>query len=243
MTGAPARTKAVFLDAGHTLMYAHPDVGTIYSDLTAGLGVRLPPESFTKVYFPVFQEFVREYASTSTASDEQDTAMWREILRRTYDRMEGLRGIDFTRWFETLYGHFGEPSVWRLYEDVEPALAALRGAGLRLGIVSNWDTRLKRICAGFALDRRVDFILISAEAGVRKPDPRIFEAALRRAGVRAAEAVHVGDLPEEDVEGARRAGIRPFLIDRRMRLTGTARPAGVPVIRSLGDLLPLIRGS
>jgi putative hydrolase of the HAD superfamily len=83
----------------------------------------------------------------------------------------------------------------------------------------------------------VDFVVISAEVGVRKPDPRIFEEALRRAGVAAGEAVHVGDLPEEDIEGARRAGLGAFLIDREKRITSRDCPEGVPVLGTLGDLL------
>jgi putative hydrolase of the HAD superfamily len=54
----------------------------------------------------------------------------------------------------------------------------------------------------------------SAVAGARKPDPAIFEPALELAGCAPEEALHVGDTREEDVAGARAAGIRPLLIDR-----------------------------
>lgn len=166
--------------------------------------------------------------------------MWREITERIHARVPGLSEIDFDSWFEALYVRFGDPEVWRLYDDVEPALVGLRARGLKLGVVSNWDTRLRRICGGLGLDRLVDFIVISAEAGVRKPDPRIFEEALRRAGVGAAEALHVGDLPEEDVEGARRAGVRPVLIERQKRITPAANVDGVAVVRSLAEIVALL---
>lgn len=232
--------RAVFFDAGHTLLHAWPDLGTVYAETTARFGVHLEPRLFAEAFVPVFQAYTREAASDGTSSDAQDLAMWREITRRIHARIEGLRGVAFEGWFEALYARFGDPDVWRFYDDVEPVLRELRARGLRLGVVSNWDSRLRRISGGLGLDRLVDFLVISAEAGVRKPDPRIFHEALRRAGVRPAEALHVGDLPDEDVEGARRAGLRPVLIERRHRITPTAPTEGMAVLRSLTDLSALL---
>jgi putative hydrolase of the HAD superfamily len=233
-------TKAVFFDAGHTLLYAHPDLGSVYAEATAAFGVRLPPERYAETFVPVFKETTRIYAETSTASDAQDLAMWRDITRRIYHRLPELSGIAFDAWFEALYRRFGDPEVWKFYDDVESVLGDLRSRGLKIGIVSNWDTRLKTISDGLGLTRLVDFIVISAEVGVRKPDPRIFRMALDKAGVRPEEAIHVGDLPEEDAEGARRAGVRPVLIDRRKRITPAVVPSDVRVVTSLADLIELL---
>jgi len=232
--------KAVFFDAGHTLLYAHPDVGSVYTETTARFGVHLPPARFVETLLPAFREYVRGPGLRMGASDAEDYVMWREISRTMYDRLEGMRSVDFERWFVALYRRFGEPEVWRFYDDVEAVLGELRRRGLRLGVVSNWDTRLRGICAGLGLDRLVDFVVISAEVGVRKPDPRIFEVALGKAGVGAGEAAHVGDLLEEDVEGARRAGIAAFLIDRERRITSREFPPGVPLLKTLADLVQLV---
>ncbi len=233
-------TRAVFFDAGHTLLYAHPDLGTVYSEVTAALGVRLPPERFAEVFVPAFKEATKKYSRVSAASDALDLEMWRDITRRIYDGLPALAGVDFEDWFRRLYGRFGEPDAWRFYDDVVSVLGELRSRGLTIGIISNWDTRLKLISDGLGLTDLVDFLVISAEAGVRKPDPRIFRMALERAGVSAGEAIHVGDLPEDDVEGARGAGIRPVLIDRRKRITPPYAAADVRVVTSLADLLPLL---
>lgn len=233
-------TRAVFFDAGHTLLYAHPDLGTVYAEATEAFGVRLPPQRYAETFVPVFQETTRIYSGTSTASDAQDVAMWRDITRRIYDRLPALSGIPFDSWFETLYRRFGSPEVWRFYDDVVTVLRDLRARGLKIGVVSNWDTRLKSISDGLGLTPLVDFIVISAEVGVRKPDPGIFKLALDRAGVRPEEALHVGDLLEEDVQGARRAGLRAVLIDRKKRITAPAAPGDVRVVGSLGELIPLL---
>jgi HAD superfamily hydrolase (TIGR01509 family) len=104
-----------------------------------------------------------------------------------------------------------------VYPDVRPALADLRERGLTLVAVSNWDCSLPRVLQRCGLDGLLDGTVTSAGAGARKPDPAIFVPALELAGCEPAEALHVGDTPEEDVAGARAAGIRPLLIDREGR--------------------------
>jgi putative hydrolase of the HAD superfamily len=100
------------------------------------------------------------------------------------------------------------------YPDAVPALGALRDRGLRLLAVSNWDCSLPRVLDRCGLGGLLDGTITSAETGSRKPDPAIFERALELARCAPDEVLHVGDTAEEDVAGARAAGIRPLLIDR-----------------------------
>jgi len=137
------------------------------------------------------------------------------------------------------------------YDDSAPALLALRQAGFRLVVVSNWDFSLHERLAETGLTPLLDGAISSAEAGAAKPDRRIFERALELAGTR--DGWHVGDTPEADVEGARATGLRPVLIardggDARLtarvaespRLTAQTSRAGVPLIGSLEELIPLV---
>ena len=103
---------------------------------------------------------------------------------------------------------------FRAYPDAAPALAELRALGVQLVCVSNWDYSLPDVLARVGLADELDGVVTSAAVGARKPDPRLFEAALEVAGCAADEALHVGDTPTEDVQGARAAGIRALLIDR-----------------------------
>jgi putative hydrolase of the HAD superfamily len=100
------------------------------------------------------------------------------------------------------------------YPDAVPALRELRERGLRLVAVSNWDCSLPQVLERCGLGELLDGAVSSAVAGARKPDPAIFQPALELAEVEPDEALHVGDTTEEDVDGARAAGIRPLLIDR-----------------------------
>jgi putative hydrolase of the HAD superfamily len=121
------------------------------------------------------------------------------------------------------------------YPDSAPALKALRAAGLRTVVVSNWDHSLHERLQQTGLAPLLDGALASAEVGAAKPDRAIFDAALELAGT--DDAWHVGDTVEADVEGALNAGLRPVLIDRR---GGAAARPGVPVIETLDGLLPLV---
>jgi putative hydrolase of the HAD superfamily len=96
-----------------------------------------------------------------------------------------------------------------VFEEVPGAgetLRQLRGRGLRLGVVANWDFALPEHLGRLGLDGLVDTVVTSARAGVAKPDPAIFELALAELGVDAERALHVGDEPCDE-EGARAAGL------------------------------------
>jgi len=124
---------------------------------------------------------------------------------------------------EVLSSHLGqEVSVQVLvdsirfapYPDAVPALKVLRERGLPLVCVSNWDVSLASVLERCGLGELLDGAVSSAETGARKPDPAIFGPALGIAGCDAAEALFIGDTPEEDTAGAEAAGIRALLIDR-----------------------------
>jgi 2-haloalkanoic acid dehalogenase type II len=122
-----------------------------------------------------------------------------------------------------------------LFDDVLPALERLRGR-FRLLALSNGNADLAAIgLAGF-----FEHAVAARDAGVLKPDPRIFALLLERAGVTAEAALHVGDDAVADVEGARRAGITPVWVNRSgAEWPAVASPAPLTV-RSLVELTALL---
>ena len=89
----------------------------------------------------------------------------------------------------------------------------------------------------------MDFVLISEEAGVHKPEKAIFDQALGKAETTAERSLFVGDTPSTDIDGARKAGLHAVLMDPRDKwseLEGAGVAAGVPKIRRLGELPPLL---
>jgi len=107
-----------------------------------------------------------------------------------------------------------------LYEDVTPALDDLRSNGYVVGVITNMSRPGEDVAESMGFKDNVDFTISSMDVGASKPNPKMFQAALSRAGVAPNEAVHVGDQLETDIQGAVASGINPILIDRHAGLVG-----------------------
>ena len=121
------------------------------------------------------------------------------------------------------------------YPDAVPALRRLREEGVTLVIASNWDCSLADWLRPTGLIDLVDGVVTSADVRSAKPAPEVFRRALELAGVAPSEALHVGDSPWNDVEGARACGIRGVLVARAVD-----PPPGVEAVRSLEEVPSLL---
>ncbi len=124
-----------------------------------------------------------------------------------------------------------------LFDDVLETLAEIRGRGLKLGLITNASLEMLHIFRELRLDQQIDFVATSEEARAEKPDRRIFELALAKAGIGAEATLHVGDQYAMDIVGALSVGMRAVLIDRYgADPDATYRPR----ITSLGELAPFL---
>jgi putative hydrolase of the HAD superfamily len=174
----------------------------------------------------------------SHSNEKIERQWWHSLVRDVFSHVGEIR--DFEAFFEELYDLFASPSAWHLYPETLEVLKDLKEKkGYIVGIISNWDSRLFKLCEGLGLNPCLDFILASAVFGTAKPGPRIFEEALRKSGIKAKEAIHVGDSLEDDVQGAQNVGIRAILIDRKSRkeIPLHEKFSQVRVIRNLKELL------
>lgn len=159
---------------------------------------------------------------------ELTSAVWAELLA-TRDRP----AADATR----LAGvHLAAlHSSYSAFSDVASFLDAAQDAGLALAVVTNGSTIAQRAKIDLIGRERFASIVVSAEHGIAKPDPAVFRIALDELGVASAAAIHIGDHPVNDVEGAQRAGIRALLLDR-----AGATPLGPVVAHDLGGVRALL---
>ena len=136
--------------------------------------------------------------------------------------------------FDALYQRFTQTTAWHVYDDVKPTLAALRQRGYRLGVVSNWDERLKKLLTDLQLSHYFEAIVLSVDVGAGKPSPKIFAHTLNLLKLPASAVLHIGDSMDEDVIGPQQRGIPALLLNRRRKTSHS-----VPV---LTDILPVLPG-
>jgi putative hydrolase of the HAD superfamily len=142
-----------------------------------------------------------------------------------------------------IYEEWASNHHFEMYEDVPDVLQAIAAQGLRIGLISNSHRCLASFQSHFELQGLVSAAVSSSQHGYLKPHPSIFLAALQLLGVPAGEALMVGDSVGQDIEGARRAGMRAVLVRRGAadEPFGGVVASDVPVINSLRELVPLLR--
>ena len=199
--------KVVSFDAGGVLIF--PNWERVSTAL-AGAGIAVPPGALARA--DAFAKCALDVARSTTATNNagHGAIYLAELMKAAGVTVPAA--ID-----AALAAVTREHRRRNLWESVGPgvveALTRLRGQGARLIVISNSDGRLQRLLRETGLADYFEVVIDSAVAGVEKPDPRIFAAALAAAGVSPAEATHVGDLYEIDVVGARRAGMHAVLLD------------------------------
>jgi putative hydrolase of the HAD superfamily len=233
--------RAIFYDAGHTLVKPRAEIDEVWDFLAHQLGIAI--EDAHRGPFPdvaaFFYSRLGEDGLGSYASDRAARTFWTEYYSfalRDIARdlpIEQIRSAG-----EALYDWYADPAQWQPFPETIAALEAGRDRGLVQGVVSDWGSELLPILHAHEITRLMDFVVASAVMGSSKPHRDIFLYALGRAEVGAEETVYVGDSYLADVLGSRGAGLHPILIDR----DGIAPPIDAPVVRSLADVLGVVDG-
>ncbi|MFW6174491.1 MAG: HAD family hydrolase [Chloroflexota bacterium] len=214
--GAGCPVKAVFLDLYNTLARIYPPREVIQARAASPFGLQLTKEDVDAGYALADAKMAEQSALGPV------NHLPEEERRRFFAEYEQLilKGAGHDVDLETA------ERIWRavrqqeygmaLFDDALPCLDSLRtGDPPRVvGVLTNLDRTGDELAHEIGFYDHVDFTLTSEQVGEGKPNRAMFDAALRLAGARACEAVHVGDQITTDVEGALAAGLRAVLIDR-----------------------------
>ena len=236
MVTEPIYVKAVFLDAVGTLFRIRGSVGEVYWKLARPYGVRATPEMIDRAFKEVFRD-----ASPLAFPDAQpgivrrlERQWWYHIVGEVFRKVGGIER--FEDYFESVFSFFSGSQGWELYNDTISVLEALKDRGMIIGMISNFDSRIYPVLADLGIFKFFDSVHISSREGVAKPNREIFENAIAAHGLHPNEALHVGDSPEEDVQGAREAGLNAVYLNRN----GSGTDQALPSIRNLSDLLSFV---
>ena len=230
--------KAIFFDAAGTLMKPNRSVGESYARFAAKYGVTVTPSELSgrfRVFFGQAPKLAFPGASSGTVlALERD--WWRRLVGQVFEPWRPFEKFD--EFFDELFAYFAEPGTWSLYPEVLDTLAALKQRGLHLSVISNFDSRLVPILDGLGVGPFFEQIFVSSRIGYAKPDPQIFQAALKHHGLKPEQSLHVGDSEVNDLHGACNAGLRGILVDRREQADASAGGERMTSLRSILDLVP-----
>jgi putative hydrolase of the HAD superfamily len=227
--------KAVFFDAGETLVHPHPSFPELVVEVLGAEGYKVDPALIREKLHVVSDRFLKAAQENElwSTSPDRSRKFWADVYRTLLAEM----GLPFGDGLaDAFYRTFTDVTNYRLFPDALPVLERLQGEGLRLGVVSNFEEWLERLLESLGVTPFFEVRVISGVEGYEKPDRRLFELALERVGVDARESVYIGDHPYFDTEPAAALGMFAVLIDRRGRYPDHPGPR----ITTLDDLPALV---
>jgi putative hydrolase of the HAD superfamily len=220
--------QAVFFDAVGTLIHPEPPAAAVYAQVGRRFGSHISTSAIRERFAAALaREEMLDRQRGLRTSEDRERQRWQRIVATVLDDVD-----DATPCFQELHRHFGLPAAWRVHAEGALVVEELSRRGYLVGLASNYDHRLRSVVAGLTELRSISHLVISSEVGWRKPAPEFFAALGRATGLPAPRILHVGDDPDNDYEGARRAGLRAVLFDPRDN-HGT----GIEKIRRFGEIL------
>lgn len=230
--GATRKKRAVLFDLGGTLLVMRRD--RIFHKVLTEAGYSVSLERIHSAYLSIEPQWLTRYGNKQLSPKEteeayrvKDTMAFCYAVPERADQAPLVSSLATERWPEL------EKQVpYELYPDAEPLLARLSSEGYLTGLVSNAPPDARKVVEALGLHKYMQSIVISGSVGCSKPGPEIFRLALRDLGAVTQEAVHVGDVFESDVVGARSAGVEGILIDR----DGSRGAYDCPRISNLGEV-------
>ena len=236
--GQNPRTKAVFFDLGGTLLVMRRD--RIFGKVLGEEGYSVSPGAVHSTYAKVESWWISTYGGNVMSPAETADA-YRDLDEKAFSAIfpnashsEALR---VSKQVRKRWPELEHEIPLELYPDVDRTLSRLKRNGYSMALVSNAPADTGRVVERLGLSKYLNSVIISGAVGYSKPNPKIFDIALREVGVAPTEAVHIGDLYEADIVGARNAGIQGLLIDR----DGTNRGLDCPSLRNLEEVFSFLK--
>lgn len=203
----------IFFDAADTLFFIKEGLGNTYAGVARKYGADPDTAALRKAFSKAFRA-APPLAFGGVSQEERkrlEKEWWKKVVTDVYTEVGMFAGFD--EHFDELFEVF-RTKAWTLFPETVPVLEGLKSKGYRLGIISNFDSRVYDVMERLGIYGYFDTFVISSEAGYAKPSHGIFLTALEKAGVSSEESIHVGDDLKNDFHGPRALGIRAILLDR-----------------------------
>jgi putative hydrolase of the HAD superfamily len=220
--------EAVLFDAADTLFTTRGSVGEIYGRVAREYGC-------TASFDEIQSSFTRQFRHSGPLSTDNEKAWWRDVVRRVFSEVGMIR--EFNRFFEQVYDQFRDSRAWILFPETREVLTELRQREMKLGVISNFDSRIYGVMEELGILSFFRSVTISSEAGFAKPSPEIFAIAARSLEHPPSQILLVGDSLNDDVIAGSRSGLEAALVDRRGLYTDFP---GIRRIESLREIFSIL---
>ncbi|XP_062331890.1 haloacid dehalogenase-like hydrolase domain-containing protein 3 [Osmerus eperlanus] len=204
----------VLWDVKDTLLKVRRSVGEQYCHEAKRAGLSLDSVEVETAFRRAYRQFSRIHPNYGTSQGLNGKTWWCGVVRDTFLQCRVQDPALLDKLADNLYHNFSNSDNWEVFPDSKRALESCSSLGLKLGVVSNFDSRLEGILQACGLLSHFSFLVTSEEARVAKPNPAIFYLALKKCSVPAAQVAHIGDHYAYDYITSRSLGIHGYLLDR-----------------------------
>ncbi|MFM7317498.1 MAG: HAD-IA family hydrolase [bacterium] len=205
------QVRAIAFDAVGTLIEANPSVATAYQKAASNAGVELDINTIKSRFYTTFSS---DCSGADHRTDEQNERVrWRKIVGQCLPELtESKADIVFAE----LWEHFASPTNWRLFDDVAQLITNISELNLKMCVASNFDSRLRTVWAELkGVDVLSNHLVISSEAGVRKPGEEFYRVVANHLDEKPADILFVGDDWVNDFKIPGELGFQTIFLDRQ----------------------------
>ena len=208
-----AMVQAIFFDIGDTLVFDDPPLRERFGMALREVGIAYSPRRLPEAFRAGEDSALAAYLN---GIPWNDLAVLQQSAARIVEAL-GLTPLSQSRW-NSIYAAFAAvPFLRRVHPQASALLEELQQQGFVLGAVSDWDETLPDLLNTWGLAPYFRSVAVSALVGVTKPNPALFETALRQARAVPKTSLYIGDWYALDVAGARAVGMRALLFDHAGR--------------------------
>lgn len=230
--------KTIFFDLDNTL-WDHDAaqefaIQKVYENISHIYGITGGAEQFAKIYTLCNDQLWAAYRHGKVAKEEIRLSRFLKLLQ-AYDINDSNLAENISQMYLEIY-----PTSTILIKDAIAVLKALENR-YTLGIISNGFSRVQdEKLIGSNLKQYFSYIVKSEDVGKPKPDPVIFYHALEKSGVRAEEALFIGDDYDADIVGAVNVGIQTIWFCPKADVRQTSKNLSDYRVEELKEIIPII---
>ncbi|RXH86765.1 hypothetical protein DVH24_022038 [Malus domestica] len=215
-----SKLRCITVDVTGTLLAYKGELGDYYCMAAKAVGLECPDYKRVHEGFKyAYKDMATKYPCFGHAAKMPNIVWWKTCVRDSFIRAGYHYDEEtFEKVFRRIYASFGSSAPYSIFPDSQPFLRWVHEQGLKVGIISNAEYRYRDVilpALGVHQGTDWDFGVFSGIEGVEKPNPKIYELALKRAGnLSPDEVLHIGDSMRKDYVPATSIGMHALLLDR-----------------------------